>query len=111
VWDLQVVRTLGSAEAAQRTLKQMNASGVEGFWVHLDADVLDDGIMPAVDSRQPDGLSYAELIELLKPLLGSTLAAGMQITIFDPELDRDGKIAEQFTDVLVEALSQRPGKG
>jgi arginase len=111
VWDLQVVRMLGSAEAAQRTLKQMNASGVEGFWVHLDADVLDDGIMPAVDSRQPDGLSYAELIELLKPLLGSTLAAGMQITIFDPELDRDGKIAEQFTDVLVEALSQRPGKG
>ena len=111
VWDLQNVRSLGPAEAAQRTLKQMNASGVEGFWVHLDADVLDDEIMPAVDSRQPDGLSYAELGELLRHLLDSPLAAGMQVTIFDPELDKDGKIAEQFTDVLVEVLSQSPGEG
>jgi len=83
----------------------MKASGVEGFWVHLDADVLDDTIMPAVDSRQPDGLSYTELIELLRPLLGSPLAAGMQVTIFDPELDKDGKIAEKFTDALIEAFS------
>jgi arginase len=83
----------------------MEASGVEGFWVHLDADVLDDAIMPAVDSRQPDGLSCAELIEILKPLLGSPLAAGMQVTIFDPELDKDGKIAAEFTDTLIEAFS------
>ncbi len=111
VWDLQKVRRVGPAEAAQRTLEKMNASGVEGFWVHLDADVLDDEIMPAVDSRQPGGLSYAELIELLRPLLGSPLAAGMQVTIFDPELDRDGEIAEQFTHALVEALSRSPGEG
>jgi hypothetical protein len=29
----------------------------------------------------------------------------MQVTIFDPELDRDGKIAAKFTDALIEALS------
>jgi Arginase family len=109
--DVQQVRTLDPTEAARRTVEKMEASGVEGFWVHLDADVLDDAIMPAVDSRQPGGLSYNELIELLRPLLDSPLAAGMQVTIFDPELDRDGEIAEQFTDVLVEALSQRPAKG
>jgi len=28
-----------------------------GFWLHLDADVLDDAIMPAVDYRLPGGLS------------------------------------------------------
>jgi arginase len=83
----------------------MKASGVEGFWVHLDADVLDDAIMPAVDSRQPDGLSYTELIEGLRPLLGSPVVAGMQVTIFDPELDTEGKIAAKFTDALIEAFS------
>jgi arginase len=105
VWDLWKMRSLGVTGVALKTVEKMEASGVEGFWVHLDADVLDDVIMPAVDSRQPDGLSYAELIELLRQFLGSPLAAGMQVTIFDPELDRDGKIAEEFTDALVEAFS------
>ena len=105
VWDLWKLRSLGVTGAALKTVEKMEASGVEGFWIHLDADVLDDAIMPAVDSRQPDGLGYAELIELLGPLLGSPLAAGMQVTIFDPELDKDGKIAEKFTDALVETIS------
>jgi arginase len=105
VWDLWKMRSLGVNRVALKTLEKMEASGVEGFWVHLDADVLDDAIMPAVDSRQPDGLSCAELIEILKPLLGSPLAAGMQVTIFDPELDKDGKIAAEFTDALIEAFS------
>jgi arginase len=105
VWDLWKMRSLGVNRVALKTLEKMEASGVEGFWVHLDADVLDDAIMPAVDSRQPDGLSCAELIEILKPLLGSPLAAGMQVTIFDPELDKDVKIAAEFTDALIEAFS------
>ncbi len=105
VWDLWMMRSLGVNRVALKTLEKMEASGVEGFWVHLDADVLDDAIMPAVDSRQPNGLGYAELIELLRPLLGSPLAAGMHVTIFDPELDRDGKIAAKFTGALVEAFS------
>jgi arginase len=105
VWDLWKMRSLGVTGVALKTVEKMEASGVEGFWVHLDADVLDDVIMPAVDSRQPDGLSYAELIELLRPFLGSLLAAGMQVTIFDPELDKNGKIAEEFTGALVEAFS------
>jgi arginase len=105
VWDLWKMRSLGVNRIALETLEKLEPSAVEGFWVHLDADVLDDTIMPAVDSRQPDGLSYAELIEVLRPLLGSPLAAGMQVTIFDPELDKDGKIAAEFTDALIEAFS------
>ena len=105
VWDLWKLRSLGVTGGALKTVEKMEASGVEGFWIHLDADVLDDAIMPAVDSRQPDGLSYDELIELLRPLLGSPLAAGMQVTIFDPELDKDVKIAQKFTDALVETFS------
>jgi arginase len=64
--------------------------------------------MPAVDSRQPDGLSYAELIELLSVLLRSDLAVGMQVTIFDPELDSTGQIADELTSAVVAAF--RGGK-
>jgi arginase len=105
VWDLPMLRELGFAGAAGRTVEKLRANGVEGFWVHLDADVLDDALMPAVDSRQPGGMSYAELVELLRPLLRSGLAVGMEITIFDPELDPTGEIAEAFTAALVEAFT------
>ena len=106
VWDLQTLRELGFARAAEMAVEKMRANGVEGLWVHLDADVLDDGLMPAVDSRQPGGMSYAELVELVRPLLRSGLAVGMDVTIFDPELDPKGEISEGFTATIVEAFSR-----
>lgn len=105
VRDLAAVRALGPAQAARKAVEKFDASGLDGFWIHLDADVLDDSVMPAVDSRQPDGLGYAELTEILEMLLSSGTAVGMEITIFDPELDPTGRIAEQFTTAIVTAFS------
>jgi arginase len=69
---------------------------VDGFWIHCDVDVLDSTVMPAVDASQPDGLSYAELRELIRPLLDSDLAAGMQVTIYDPDRDPDGSAGRRL---------------
>ena len=107
VWDLRRLRTHGLAEAAEEAVYKLQAKGVEGFWLHLDADVLDDDLMPAVDSRQPGGMSYGELVELLGVLLRSGLAVGMEVTIFDPELDPTGEIAEGFAGAIVESFSGR----
>jgi arginase len=43
----------------------------EHFWVHVDADVLDDAVMPAVDYRQPGGLSPDELATVLAVALAT----------------------------------------
>jgi hypothetical protein len=44
-----------------------------------------------------------------KVLLASRLAAGMEVTIFDPDLDPDGKISSVFADDLVAAQAdERP---
>ncbi len=103
IWDLSAVREIGPGDAATRAVETLRANGVDGFWIHLDADVLDDAVMPAVDSRQSGGLSYAELIQVLRVLLRSDLAVGMQVTIFDPELDPTGEIAQEFTPAVVAA--------
>ena len=66
--------------------------------MHLDVDVLDDELMPCVDSRQEDGFSYTELKNILKPLFASPLAAGINITILDPDLDNGGKYASLFVN-------------
>jgi arginase family enzyme len=45
------------AGGAGRAVATLAGRGVEGFWVHLDTDVLDPEMMPAVDSPEPGGLT------------------------------------------------------
>jgi arginase len=108
VFDLPYVRKIGtiSAAASQTVEMLVNDDGLDGFWIHLDADVLDDSIMPAVDYRlDGGGLSFSELSELLKILVASDRAVGMDITIFNPLLDLDGSITRRFVSSLVQGLS------
>ena len=81
---LSEVRALGAGKTASTVLSQFRRSNLEDFWIHLDIDVLEDEVMSAVDSRQPGGMTYAELEDILAELLRSPSAAGMQITILDP---------------------------
>lgn len=104
VWNLGEVRRAGVDQTAGETIDRMEGGGVDGFWLHLDVDVLDDAVMPAVDSRQPDGLSWAELAGLIGPVLRSPLAIGMEVTIFDPELDPDGRVGARLAAALVGLL-------
>jgi len=77
-------------------LKHMKQMKPDGFWIHLDVDVLDDSVMPAVDSRQAGGLSYEEINHILMKLLENKYCAGMEITILDPDLDPDGRYTREF---------------
>ena len=73
------------------------------YWLHVDADVLDSALLPAVDSPAPDGLSFEELSALLREL--APRAVGVQVTVFDPDLDADGSQAQALTDCLVSGLA------
>jgi arginase len=101
---LEEVRSQGINWAAQAALSRLCLSASRGFWIHLDVDVLDDEVMPAVDSRQPEGMSYEELLEVLGALIKSDCAVGMDVTILDPELDPDGSIIDRFVTFLAEAF-------
>ncbi|WP_394851158.1 arginase family protein [Pendulispora rubella] len=100
--ELAKIRQKGAQRAARDVVARFRTQSVDDVWIHLDADVLDDAIMPAVDSRSPDGLSYAELKAVLSEFLSSGLVTGMDIAIFDPDLDPTGKMARAFSDALVD---------
>jgi len=74
-----------------------------GFWIHVDADVLDPAVLPAVDSPEPGGPGLEELAELLAPLVGHPGALGMELTIYDPVLD-PGEICAERLVALLEGL-------
>lgn len=103
---LHELRSLGLKKAALSALSRLQRPTIDGFWIHLDADVLDDQVMPAVDSRQPDGLSYSELSEALVELLLSPSAVGMEITILDPDRDPDGNVVEGFVTFLEDVFAE-----
>jgi arginase len=104
VCDLDRLRELGATGAAEAAVGALSRDELGGFWVHLDADVLDDAVMPAVDYRLPGGLSFEELSAVLRTPVGSGRAVGLTVTIFNPRLDPDGVIARQFVDALAAGL-------
>ncbi|MFC7876556.1 arginase family protein [Isoptericola sp. NPDC057391] len=95
----EVVR-VGGAAVAERVLAVPGLPG--GFWLQVDVDVLDPRWMPAVDSPDPGGLDPDQLVELLRPL--APWALGASVTVFDPELDPDGRYAATVADVVVRGL-------
>jgi arginase len=100
------LREWGPDTLARATVQAFEIPPLDGFWVHLDADVLDPTVMPAVDSPDPDGLLPDELVELLRPLLASPHCAGFNVTIYDPDLDPDGTAGALLADVVVAALGR-----
>ena len=104
--DLATVREQGVERAARDALEHLEReNGPAGFWIHLDADVLDDAVMPAVDYRLPDGLSWDELSAIVRAAVASPRAVGLEITIFNPTLDPDGRIARDLVNALAGGLS------
>ena len=91
--------------AAVEVLEHLERDELDGFWVHLDVDILDAAVMPAVDSPDPGGIDHAQLRALLRPLLASGKCVGIDVGIYDPDLDPDGVYAVELTDTLVASLS------
>jgi arginase len=98
----------GMAEVAAAALRQLTrpSSGgkLRGFWIHLDADVINPTLMPAVDSPIPGGPTMSQLGELLTPLVRHPQALGLEITIYDPGLDPDRSCATELVSLLESLL-------
>ncbi|HMK92291.1 MAG TPA: arginase family protein [Thermoleophilia bacterium] len=106
--ELTELRRLGAVGAARRGLAALQSRGVEGFWIHVDADVLNDDVMPAVDYRMPDGLWPDELSDLLRVLLESPLAVGLEVTIYNPSFDDEERSAARvLATTLARAFDSR----
>ncbi|MGG8408474.1 arginase family protein [Streptomyces sp. 12297] len=100
------IRARGAAVVAREALAAFRASEVRGFWVHLDADVLDPTVMPAVDAPDPGGLMPDELAVLLRTLIASPRCVGLNATIYDPDLDPSGEAGRLFAGAIVAGFAQ-----
>jgi arginase len=104
-YDLARIRERGVEAAATEAVKHLTRQELQGFFIHIDADCLDDDVMPAVEYRLPGGLSIQELRRTLEIALGSDKAMGIEVTVYNPNLDQDDEAGRKLADVLADALS------
>ena len=69
-------------------------------WLHLDLDVLDESVLPAVSYPQPLGLDWEELVALLQPLVAAPNLLGVSVADFNPDRDPDTTDAARIVDEL-----------
>lgn len=106
-FDLPHLRQNGFGKTAGDFLKMIENKNLDGFFIHLDVDVLKDELMPAVDSRMEEGIDYENLSEILKPLLYSPLCFGIEITILDPDYDQDGTYTKLFVKNIIQLIKNK----
>jgi arginase len=109
VLDLSYIREVSAQQAVAKALGILVDESLGGFWVHLDADVLDDAILPAVDYRMPGGLSWKELQLILRAAAESGHMVGLDVTILNPALDQGDRGSRGLAQTIVAALARRCG--
>jgi arginase family enzyme len=75
-------------------------------WLHLDLDVLDERVLPAVSYPQPLGLDWDELVALVRPLVAAPNLLGVSVADFNPDRDPDGTHAARVVEAL-ESICER----
>ncbi|WP_345988010.1 arginase family protein [Chryseobacterium sp. Chry.R1] len=105
-YDLESLRKNGFSKTAEDFLKMVQQKGLDGFFIHFDVDVLNDQIMPAVDSRTEDGIDYNNLREILTPLIENDQCFGIEITILDPDYDKQGVYTKAFVENLTQIIKK-----
>lgn len=93
----------GAGRTAQWARELLGACA--GYWLHVDVDVLDPAVMPAVDAPDDGGIAYAELELLIANLVDTPDCLGMELTVFDPDYDPDGVYARELVASLVTGLA------
>ena len=99
----QEMSEVGSDQAADSALATVTRH-TEGFWIHVDLDVVDAAEMPAVDCPEPDGPSFSVIGAILRRLFRSPKCAGMEVAIYGPDLDPTGMCADRMVGCLAQAL-------
>jgi len=92
----------GIDSTAHRVITRLESRGLNKVWLHVDLDVLDQTVMPAVDSPGSPGLDYEQLGTLIGTMCASGRIAGADFTIYDPERDPH----ESYPGSLVSCIAQ-----
>jgi arginase len=103
---LAAIRSHGLAQVVDAMQRWLDAPPAPAFWLHVDVDVLDPAVMPAVDSPDPGGFDWDEFEAVLGSMLAHPRLLGTNVGIYDPDLDPDRQHARRLVEVLHRCLDK-----
>lgn len=103
---VQKLHRAGVPQTVAQAASRLRERRLDRAWLHVDLDVLDQAVMPAVDSPGTPGFSYAELSELMRGLLATGRFIGANAGIYDPDLDPDRRYARELVSCLQAAFNE-----
>jgi arginase len=105
--NIQGVLAKGIDNTARQVLTRLESRALGRVWLHVDFDVLDQAVMPAVDSPGSPGLNYQQLGLLIGELCHSGRIVGADFTIYDPEKDPHDEYAKPLVDCIARGIRSR----
>jgi len=107
------VTVLDDVEFRERGIEQVVAEWVDAtdqagrrFWLHLDLDVLTSEALAAVSYLQPGGLDWDELDAIGRRAVASPSLLGIDVTIYNPDLDPTREGAMMIVNLIRGMLVQ-----
>jgi arginase len=83
----------------------------DGWWIHIDLDVLSTEALSAVDYPQPGGLAWRQLDELIDGAIRAGGCLGASVVIYNPDLDADGSGAGRIARFAAAIATATGGPG
>lgn len=100
--DIFEALRIGPAAVIERIREMLARKPKQGYWIHLDIDVLDQTVMPAVDSPGSPGIPPDDLLIIIASFVANPRCRGMTVTVFDPDLDPEGCLASTIVNLLAQ---------
>ena len=117
--DKLEMETMRGSPMGLVTMKKLSLEGIESVsarassrlsdaadWIvcHLDVDVMDQKIMPSVNYPSPNGMSEAQVVVAIKSLRATGKLRVLDITAYNPDLDKAGSSARLIIRLIQKAL-------
>jgi arginase len=105
--NIQGVLAKGINSTVRQVLTRLESRALGRVWLHVDFDVLDQAVMPAVDSPGGPGLNYQQLGLLVGELCHSGRIVGADFTIYDPERDPHAEYSKPLVNCIARGIRNR----
>jgi len=99
LFTAQQVKKIGAADVAEEAARHLDN---RSDWIacHLDVDVVDPGLIPAVNYPTPGGLTLEETAVVIRRLLGTGKVRALELAAYNPSEDRRGASANTIIELM-----------
>jgi arginase len=99
LYTAQQVKKIGAAEVAEETARHLDN---RSDWIacHLDVDVTDPTLVPAVNYPTPGGLTLEETSMIIRKVLGTGKMRVLELAAYNPSKDKGNASADRVIELL-----------